>query len=151
MFTLTFTFVYKNFIQRPGNTYPRGAKMDYFYALIAYCLFNLLLAILIVRLFPYSDISIRIRKNLAMMLLLPIFIVFHIVAKIINFIIFLFISAFEVLSGRKIYRRKYSYALNYYGSEEYRRNHRRAMETKPIEDNEPDETRAADDSKSGAK
>ena len=86
-----------------------------------------------------------------MILLLPFFIFYKIVAKIINLLKLLFIAIFEFLSGRKLYRKRYSYALNYYGSEEYRRNQRRAMETKPIEDNEPEDTRPADDSKSGAK
>ena len=124
--------------------------MNYFYALIAYGFFNLIMAVLIVRLFPYSSISIRIRKNLAMILLLPIFIVFQIVAKTIGLAKSLFIFLFEFLSGRKIYRRKYSYAYNY-GGDESRPSQHRATETRLTEDKVPDETRAADDSKSGAK
>lgn len=84
-------------------------------------------------------------------LLLPLLIIYQTVTKIFNLVMLLFIVIFEFLSGRKIYRKKYSYALNYYGSEEYRRSHRRAMDTKPIGDNEPDDTRSADDAKSGAK
>ncbi len=122
--------------------------MNYFYALIAYGFFNLLLAILIIRLFPYSDLSIRIRRNLVMMLFLPIFIVFQAVAKVVNLAKSLFIFLFEFLSGRKIYRRKYSYVYNYGGDETRQR---RATQTKLTEDKVPDETRAADDSKSGAK
>lgn len=84
------------------------------------------------------------------MLFLPIFIVFQMVAKVVKLAKSLFIFLFEFLSGRRIYRRKYSYAYNY-GGDETRPRQRRATETRLTEDKVPDETRAADDSKSGAK
>ncbi len=85
-----------------------------------------------------------------MILLLPIFIVFQAVVKVAKLAKSLFIFLFEFLSGRRVYRRKYSYVYNY-GSEQSRPSQRRATQTRLTEDKVPDETRAADDSKSGAK
>ena len=91
-----------------------------------------------------------------MILLLPFFITFQAVAKTFNLIIFLFVFIFEFLSGRKTYRRIYSYSYGRTPSFPVRRNQRNAIPTEPTEDKVtedrvPEETRAADDSKSGAK
>lgn len=91
-----------------------------------------------------------------MILLLPFFITFQTVAKIFNLFMLAFVFIFEFLSGRKTYRRIYSYSYGRTPSYPARRNQRNAIPTEPkedrvTEDRVPDETIPADDAKSGAK